>query len=211
MNASDGVVCRDYLCRRSIEINTACALDFGFVPDLFDPVDKSKRPSLLIPWIDGVGTIFAIKYRYIDEVAETDKGRRFRQESGSDPTLFGLNTASVGNTALIAVEGEINAASIFQAMKGESCDVVSIGSERNSKALEVLDRLIAGRGYSETLIWLDAPETALRVGDRLDAHRPILMKSPNNRDANDLLCAYGPKGLRDLVLEHLGSCVKKHH
>jgi len=203
MNAGDGVVCRDYLCRRSIEIDTACTLEFGFVPDLFDPVDKSKRPALLIPWIDGVGTIFAIKYRYIDDRAETDKGRRFRQESGSDPILFGLNTASVGNTALIAVEGELNAASIFQAMKGESCDVVSIGSERNSRALFALDRLIKRRQYLKTLIWTDKAETALRAGETLRRHSPKMMKSPDGMDANDLLRRHGPKVIKEIYQAHL--------
>jgi hypothetical protein len=85
---------------------------FGDPPGLFDPVDKSKRPALLIPWIDGVGTVFAIKYRYIDDVAESDKGRRFRQHVGSYPILYGLSTVTGGNRSLIAVEGEINAATI---------------------------------------------------------------------------------------------------
>ena len=148
--------------------------------------------------------MFAIKYRNIDDLARSDKGRRFRQHVGSDPMLFGLNAAPVESKVLIVVEGELNAASIFQALSASAFTVVSIGLERNSKALEVLDLLIACRGYSETLIWTDEPETALRAGERLNQHHILLMRSPIGLDANDILCAYGSNGLRDLIFKHLG-------
>jgi hypothetical protein len=199
LSAPSGAICRDYLAWRSLSVETSDAMQFGYSPGLYDPVGKSKRPALLIPWIDGVGTVFAIKYRYIDDLAKSDKCRRFRQHVGSDPILFGLHAASFGSNVLIAVEGEFNAASIFQAVHGTECDVVSIGPERNSNALEALDRLIASRGYSKSLIWTDEPETALRAGERLDAYRTILMKSPNGLDANDLLCRYGADAIRQLI------------
>jgi len=205
LNAPGGVRCQDYIYGRSLSFETSDAMQFGYSPGLFDPVDKSKRPALLIPWIDGVGTVFAIKYRYIDDLAESDKGRRFRQHLGSDPILFGLNTVTGRNRSLIAVEGEVNAATIYQATHRDKCDVVSIGSKRNQAALDALDLFITRQKYARVLVWLDEHEDTIAAGESLKHHRPKLMKSPYGLDANDVARDLGCRELVKLMASRFDS------
>jgi len=200
-----GQVCRDYLDRRGILAVTADAFKLGFDPARFDPVSKTNRPALLIPWVDGTGTVTAIKYRFIDDQAAEDKTRRFTQKAKSQAILFGLNLATGGGAdrLLVAVEGELNAATIHQATRAEGCDVVSLGAKRNDAGITALDQLITRQKYSRVLLWLDDAEDSAAAGAKLKDHRPLLMKSPHGHDANDINRAYGPNVLRDLIFQRL--------
>ena len=102
---------------------------------------------------------------------------------------------------LVAVEGEINAATIYQTTRAEGCDVVSIGAKKNEAALIALDKLITKRTYSRVLVWLDDEADAQAAGEKLRRHRPKLMKSPTGLDANDLNQLYGASVLKSLILE----------
>jgi len=201
--ADTGQICRDYLDRRGILPETSEAFALGFNPAQFDPATESRRPALLIPWFDGWGIVSAIKYRFIDELAAQDKNRRFTQKRDSEAILYGLHLITGGgpNRMLVAVEGEINAATIYQATRAEECDVVSIGAKKNEAGIVALDNLITKRAYSRVLIWLDDEADAQAAGARLKRHRAKLMKSPTGLDANDLNRLYGASVLKSLIFD----------
>jgi DNA primase len=201
-----GQMCRDYLNSRGISQETAEAFRFGFYATKRDPVDQSTRPALVIPWIEGT-TVTAIKYRFIDELAAQDKGRRFTQRIGSRPVLFGCHLVQSDPQrprVIVAVEGEINAVSIYQATKRDLCDVVSIGSKKTHAGLDALDELIHREKYQRVLIWTDEQDDAIDAGERLRHHRPKLMKSPDGMDANDVLRTSGDRELVKLLADPFG-------
>jgi len=196
-----GDFCRQYLDQRGITQETADAFRFGFDPARFDGIDRLTRPALVIPWIEG-DTVTAVKYRFIDDLAAQDKGRRFTQRAGSSAVLFGchlINSNPQLPRVIVAVEGEMNAASIYQATKRDLCDVVSIGSKKTQAGLDALDQLINREKYARILIWTDEKDDAIAAGERLKHHRPKLMQSPKGMDANDILRLSGPLELVKLL------------
>jgi hypothetical protein len=207
MTGPNGEICRQYLDSRGISQETAKAFRLGFNPAKSDATDHTKRPALVIPWIEG-STVTAIKYRFIDDLAAQDKSRRFTQRIGSQAVLFGChliqsqqNQSLSRARALVAVEGEINAATIYQSTRRDSCDVVSVGPKRNQAALDALDQLITRQKYDLVVIWLDEFDDTVAAGERLRHHRPKLMKSPNGMDANDILRTHGKEAIPKIIQE----------
>jgi DNA primase len=190
-----------YLLGRGILPATIEAFDIGFDPAHFDPATKTKRPAVVIPWCDETGAISAIKYRFCDNIASDDKDRRFSQTSGSKQILFGLQTLARTNAprALIAVEGEINAMSVWQATRSDGYDVVSVGPENNPACLRALAALLDVSAHADVLLWFDRGDRALAAARALPQVRPALMQSPRDLDANDILTMHGATVLRELV------------
>ncbi len=188
-----------YLRGRGLLRETAQIFRIGFDPSKFDLQTQRKRPAIVIPWLDHSGTLTAIKYRFIDELAKSGKSHRFTQSKGSDPILFGLNNCEAEVDALIIVEGELNALAIFQAMDSlPIVNVVSIGSQQNPRGLECARRLRSRLPAAQALLWLDDEE---HVRDAAKGfHAPILCKSPRGLDACDLL---GKGVLKEFICELL--------
>lgn len=142
---------REYLINRALDRATWTVNLLGFVYVF-------NRPAILIPWWD-VGTfdtITAIKYRFIDDLAERDKSQRFTMAKGSKTILFGLNAAA-GNNILILTEGEFNAMSIKQTSDhfGLQIDALSFGSETGSRE-NILHQV--AQDYKRVVIWADDAE-----------------------------------------------------
>ncbi len=147
-----------------------------------------KRPCIVIPYLDLGNVISAVKYRFIDDLARTDKGRRFAMLNGSIPCLFGLLHVLPTDKTLLFVEGELNAISVLQTLP-HGVSVVSAGSDSNGNA-SLLRAL--GEKYERAFVWMDDPEKAEQTRAKLGRDAK-LMKSPILEgvkwDANQMLQA----------------------
>ena len=177
-----------YFEGRGITAETCKRFRLGYVPN------HSGRPVVVIPWLDGLGNIAAVKYRYLKPWTDAEGHlRRYTGESGSAPLLFGL-IGCKGSDTLVVVEGEINALALAQSVP---FDVVSIGSEQNSKGLKILTKLCKGASYSRLLFWFDKAKNAEAASCNFPG--AAAMQSPDGKDAADLLKEYGGGALLDRV------------
>lgn len=184
-----------YMAERGLE--GACAeYRIGYDPRAFDPVGKTGRPAVVVPSLDRDGKPLAVKFRYLDELGRTDKGRRFGMLKGSTPLLFGLH-ALRARTRLVVIEGEMNALAVRVACP--DADVLSIGSQTLSEAARMLLTDTAN-GYRDLVVWADEAESSRRIGAAIGCR--ALKRSPDGLDANDILMRFGPESLARLC------CVK---
>lgn len=183
-----------YLLGRGIARETWEAFRFGYTcfPDKETGVPIK---AVLLPWIGAEGTITGIKYR---KLAPVSKGDRFFYARGTEQVMFGGNFGK-RHPRVAIVEGEFNAVSIWQALKGEDCDVLSFGGDRARRFLP--DMLAV---YSEALVWVDDPEVARGIHETFKATNASYMVSPDGWDANDILSSYGDEVLAELVRARLG-------
>lgn len=198
----DGAEGRRYLKARGLGIRSLCNnYRIGFNPKQgFDWDKEAKRfrefrPAILIPWIDEGGEIQSVRYRFVDTTGDPveDKKRRFGQKVGSNPTLFGLHRCTGTNRTLLVAEGEMNILSLALACR--SVDVASLGSESNSRGVEMAARLATR--YDSTLVWMDDRQRAKAVAIQIGAQ--YALATPFKQDANAILQQYGPAGLADLI------------
>jgi hypothetical protein len=149
----------------------------------------SKRPTIVIPWLDIGDVVTAVKYRFIEELASQNKGKRFSMMAGSMPYLFGLQHILSSDKTLLFVEGELNAISVLQTLP-RGVSVVSAGADTNGNA--ALIRTLASK-YSRVIVWTDDPEKARTIRERMNRPEARLLKSPViegvKYDANQMLQA----------------------
>ena len=164
------------------------------------------RPVLVIPIIGEGGVIEAVKYRFVDQLAQDQKGKRFAQEKGSRPGLFGGHCLN-GLPFLVIVEGELNAASIAQAVEGEG-DVLSIGSQSGN----ILQAVEIAKRYSKVVVWFDegekAAEAKKHIRKAIPFKSPVIGSCP--LDANDILKVRGVEMLKALMLSIVGPVRSEH-
>lgn len=177
----EGVPGRDYLAKRGILPATWAAFGLGYA-DAWQPRRSKRLPALILPWKKG-DKIKALQYRFIG--ADITHGERFGQKAGGERTLFGVDLLT-SRPALIVVEGELNAVSIWQ-QASDLVDVVSFGPEDNiDRAARYMQGLASG--YERVIVWADKPERALHAETAI-GRESTPVQSPNGQDANDLLIA----------------------
>jgi len=178
----EGLPARHYLKERGIDRGSIYRNWLGYAV-------VYKRPAIVIPHLDLGDVITAVKYRFIDDLASQDKGKRFAMMTGSIPNLFGLQHIRAIDTTLLFVEGELNAISVLQTEPG-AVSVISAGSEGNGKA--ALLKAIA-RQYERAIVWTDDPAKARTIRERMERPDARILKSPViecvKYDANQMLQA----------------------
>ena len=186
-NLPSGKPGRDYLAGRGFSPDMAVAFGLGFA-DAWNDKAGCKLPALWIPWMNK--QITAVQYRFVGVEKGDETKDRFLQPAGGKRLLFGLQHCMAAEPGqldtLFLVEGELNAASIFQCIYGMyAADVVSFGPCKNigDHNRELIIR-VANR-YRHVIVWADEPGDALRALDALPNALPV--KSPGGKDANDLL------------------------
>ncbi len=200
----DDSIGRDYVQSRGLALATCAAFQIGYTPAHFDPKENGKRPAMVIPGIDSKGVVSGIKYRFCDSLAESDTTRRFTQKAGSESILFGIQNATGGGTSrtLVALEGEWNALSVWQATREQGFDVLSVGAEKGLTPMRALKTFAAHMQYERVLLWFDKPECASAAQAAIP--KAIPMKSPQGLDANAILQKHGHSGLTKLIESVLG-------
>jgi DNA primase len=180
-NSPDGLLVLDYLTGRGLTRATIETWMLGAAWVRW-PNIQHEVLAVSIPYLDGNANATAIKYRAIDP----DLKPRYIMRKGSKPGLYGLWQEL--KTALILVEGEINALSIWQALGG-AATVLSVGGQTSH--LDLAKRLLAQarKQNVRTLVWFDEPDVARSfqaLADRVLAS-PVL--DGQKFDANALLQA----------------------
>jgi hypothetical protein len=188
LSAPDGEPGRAYLAGRGLQPETWQAWGLGYgMARRWDEKSRQRVDlgmSILIPWQRA--QITAIKYRVLDNPAW-----RYISKGGGECLAFGLQMASGHGQTLWLCEGELNALSIWQALRGAhfvNWDVLSFGAEGGADAPLIVKQ--ASR-YEQVVIWCDKPDVAA------DAMRAIEgahgMRSPMRGelklDASELLKA----------------------
>jgi hypothetical protein len=109
----------DYVVSRRLTLFTARKYRLGFNPA------KYGRPAIVIPHLNSNGEITAVKYRFIDQLAQSDKTKRFAAKAGSEQLLFGSHLVNPSPWQIIIVEGEFNALAISEAMSYSTGDLLT--------------------------------------------------------------------------------------
>jgi cation transport regulator ChaC len=178
----------EYLLRRGILPETWQAWGFGY-GEAWDPKLQRRRPAILIPWQRDQVT--AIKYRFTDQI---EGGLRYTSKTGGQCIAFGLQMAGQHWSTLWLIEGELNALSLWQALRAEYCvnfDVVSFGGDSQAAHLDPVVKAWAGK-YQQVIVWADDPDKALAAMRALPGTFGLFgLRSPEvdgrKLDANELL------------------------
>jgi hypothetical protein len=177
---------RAYLAARGLTPETWRAWGLGYTPRAWDPVLKSERPAVVIPWQREKVT--ALKYRFLTVPAG---GLRYSSKAGGSCLAFGLGLAGAHFQTLWLIEGELNTLALWQALRAAgcvNCDVASFGSENKAAHLDPVVKGWAGR-YRQVIIWTDDPAKAAAAMAALPG--AFGLRSPvvdgAKLDANELL------------------------
>lgn len=201
INAASGKPGRDYLTERGLSSSTIAEFEIGFTSSMKDARGGNDRPAIVIPWRRPMGELVGIKWRFVDEIAATDKKRRYSSKRGSELILFGANHCKAAET-LVAIEGEINCCSVYQAALGKDLDVVSMGSEGVIEGFQAVGEFAKEVAYKRLLVWCDDAERSMKAGrviSEAGGIEPVMMQSPHGLDANDILCQKGAEVLYGLI------------
>ncbi len=174
LDSDAGKAGRDYLHSRAIEPDTWQAWSLGYGRD-----DGGKF-GITTPWLVGELCTF-LNYRRIAQHAKP----RFMAKADGERILYGVHMLDMSTRALVIVEGEFNAVSIWQAARDLSLSVVSIGSQMPSERTRTAIRKLAAK-FARVIVWCDEAERAQAVMQAVGPHAEG-MKSPRGLDANDLL------------------------
>ena len=172
-------------------------------------VASDKEGNIVFPFYrDGVLTY--VKYRKPKNHKKEDKDPKEWQMKNTEPILFGMDMVSY-NKPLVICEGEIDALSLYEA---GVTNVVSVPSGCNNMdwvnncydwvdqfnqiilfgdsdepGMEMVSTLMKRLGEDRCMIPKDYPEA---IFNGKDLNRIC-------KDANEILCCYGPEGLKSIV------------
>ncbi len=166
-----------YLAERGLTLATCQMFGFGFGFGSF-----REHPAIVIPWTRG-GKLQAIRYRFLQPVDGkkilSEPGSRFAESMYGGQVLCGCMEHK---RTLVICEGEINAASVWQAASESYLDVLSTGSE---SAILPKPALEYAAKFRTCIVWMDKPDIARKWADMIPG--AIAVASPNGMDANDML------------------------
>lgn len=191
----------DYLTSRGINRDSWLAFRLGYHPTV--PVGSETRPAISIPWYRG-GKVLAIRYRFLRPFEEpkadgTMRKRKITSKKGSYftgyvygghalPDFVSPDSSVLGLRTLIIHEGELNAISSWQVVRGWRWDVLSVGGENEAEHLPqgVID---FARKFERVICWMDRPEIAKAAMAQIPGSYGITspVQDGSKIDANDML------------------------
>lgn len=171
-------------------------------------IASDEKGNIVFPFYRN-GELVYVKYRKPKKHTKED-GPKEWQESNTEPILFGMDNIAFGKP-LVITEGEIDALSLYEA---GIHNVVSVPCGCNNTEWIMLcwDWL---ESFNEIILFGDTDEPGIEmvsnVMKRLGPDRcmmpkeyPELVFNGKNynrscKDANEILCCYGPDGLKELI------------
>jgi len=190
LDRADGEPGRQYLASRGINTHTADVWLLGYAPISPPWNDELGRqtggPSITMPYLRHTDDrVMAVRYRRLDPDED-----RYINMAGSTVRLFGLHLLDTNAPALVIVEGELNAISIWQASRDLRLCVVSIGGQ--SVAEETIGDI--GRlsyHFDHSIVWCDEPAKAQKLRAAVTSPSAQMRQSPmiegKKIDGNDML------------------------
>lgn len=190
--SSDAEPGRDYLTRRGIEPYAWEAFSLGYAPSCWLPFSGGlTAPAISMPWYRA-GQLCAIRYRFLEAQAYTDKDGKERVEKQTAmkdsqfiQRFYGggqILGCAEDHRTLVLCEGELNAISIWQVAHETNVDVLCVGSESASFSPAMLDY---ARKFMRVIVWMDRGDVVRKIIPLIGNARGT--ESPSGKDANDLL------------------------
>lgn len=196
---------RDYLIERAISLDAWLAFRLGYHPAIPVPGQGESRPAICVPWLRG-GKVLAIRYRFLKPFEEpkadgSTRKRKITSKKGSYftgyvygghalPDFVSPDCGVLNQRTLIIHEGELNAISSWQVVRGWRWDVLSVGGENEAEHLPqgVVDFALK---YERVMCWMDRPEIVkaamAQIPGSCGINSPII--NGKKADANDILKA----------------------
>ena len=171
-------------------------------------IGSDEHGNIVFPFYRN-GELVYVKYRKPKKHKKED-GPKEWQESNTEPILFGMDNIAFGKP-LVITEGEIDCLSLYEAgvhnVVSVPCGCTNL--EWISLCWDWLE------SFNEIIIFGDSDEPGMEmisnVMKRLGSDRCMVPKdypelvfngkhyNQNCKDANEILCCYGPEGLKALV------------
>jgi hypothetical protein len=203
LETAQGEPARLYLAGRGLKPDTWAGALLGY--------EKSPltyhRPAIVIPYFDELRTwdnskkamtmtrtITGVKFRFFDDLAKRDKGKRygapkFSEDETNKFYLYGLFGLCQNADTLSLVEGDLNRNSIWQ-LKPQRTHVLSLGTETITEAQKEILKVIAPK-YDRLIIWNDNPDRARAIQEVTARPDAVILESQIKDgvklDANELL------------------------
>jgi len=163
----EGAPAREYLAARGIHPKAAHLCGIGYTLHAYDPQKREHRPALVFGHETLTGELMAVNYRFLGGQAD---GLRYSLRTGSLRAGLYMPPRRPNAESLIICEGELNAASIWQATAPQSLpvDTASIGAQGVTAAQLAQLATLAAR-YNRAIVWLDEPNAAAELAAALNA------------------------------------------
>lgn len=171
-------------------------------------VGSDENGNIIFPFYRN-GELVYVKYRKPKKHKKED-GPKEWQESNTEPILFGMDNIAFGKP-LVITEGEIDCLSLYEAGVHnvvsvpcgctnlewislcwdwlESFNEIIIFGDSDEPGMEMISNIMKRLGSDRCMVPKDYPELVFN-GKHYNQ---------NCKDANEILCCYGPEGLKALV------------
>ena len=149
---------------------------------------------LRFPYFDSSGRIKGFKIK--------TKGKDFKYEGESTDTLFGQHLFPTTGKRIVITEGELDAASCYEAM--ENWPMVSLPHGAASAKKDIQKQIPFLQGYSEIILFFDKDEAGLRATEQVATLLPqgtvkIAHLAEPYKDASDALQANDSDAIRRAI------------
>ena len=163
---------------------------------------RADNPYILVfPFYDEKGELQSLKYRNTRFVKGKTNGSKEWFEAQTMPLLFGMKQATDHTKPLIITEGQIDSLSVAQAGLPNACSVPT-GANGFTWLTLCYDWIST---FPEVIVFGDHENGKITLIDTLKARLSIPTKCVQakdylcEKDANDILCKYGPKAIRKAI------------
>ena len=149
---------------------------------------------LRFPYFDGSGCLQGFKTK--------DRLKNFKYEGISTDTLFGQHLFPNSGKRIVITEGELDAASCYEAM--ENWPMVSLPHGAASAKKDIQKQIPFLQGYKEIILFFDKDEAGQRATEQVAAVLPqgtvkIAHLSDDYKDASDALQANDADAIRRAI------------
>ena len=148
---------------------------------------------LRFPYFDGSGRIQGFKTK--------DKLKNFKYEGVSTDTLFGQHLFPTTGKRIVITEGELDAASCYEAMEG--WPMVSLGHGAASAKKDIQKQIPLLQGYEEIVLFFDNDDAGRRAVEQAATILPLgkvkIARLEQYKDASEALQANDAEAVRRAI------------
>ena len=149
--------------------------------------------TLRFPYHDESGVLKGVKIK--------NKSKDFRYEGVSTNTLFGQHRFPSTGKRIVVTEGELDAASCYEAMAG--WPMVSLPHGASSAKKDVQKQIPLFQGYDETILFFDSDEAGRKAADEAASVLPPgkvkIARLEGYKDASEALQSNDTEAIRKAI------------
>lgn len=192
-----------YLAQRGIKTSTARAWWLGAAV-VWNRTERRNDPAIVLPWVVG-DVVTGVKYRFLDGGRQRYTSRKVEGAGRFTEHVFGRQMYGGAFDALLVVEGELNAVSVWQAARAlgwRHLDVVSVGAQDGIRARALADVVC---DFRRVILWADDAKVVTSAHQA--APGALMLQSPivegMKYDANASLAAGALPDFLQATLERM--------